>query len=122
MTRLERTERAILIFLIAAFILGIAASAIRKSHHRVKVSVGSFDAKRYKDSDADLASSDGKIDINTASAEDLMKIKGIGRTIAERIVEYRYKSGAFYSIDDIKNVRGVGVALFEKIKRKITVE
>ena len=51
-----------------------------------------------------------------------MRIKGIGETIAERIVEYRYNNGNFASIDDIKNVKGVGVALFEKIKTRITVE
>ena len=51
-----------------------------------------------------------------------MKIKGIGRTISERIVEYRYNKGSFASIDDIKNVKGVGVALFEKIKTRIKTE
>ena len=81
-----------------------------------------FDPEEYKSSGDASGLSGQKIDINSATAEDLMKIKGIGKTIAARIVEYRYNHGSFSSIDDLKNVKGVGVALFEKIKNRITVE
>ena len=66
--------------------------------------------------------SDDAIDLNTADAGELEKIKGIGPALASRIVEYRRQNGDFASVDDIKNVRGIGVALFEKIKSKIKVE
>jgi competence ComEA-like helix-hairpin-helix protein len=123
MTKLERVERSILIFLIAALVLGVTVSVLRKSHQGTGVIIDRFDPERYKETAADASSQAGeKININNASAEELAKIKGIGRTIAERIVEYRYQNGSFASIDDIKDVKGVGVALFEKIRNRITTE
>ncbi|MDO8525207.1 MAG: helix-hairpin-helix domain-containing protein [Candidatus Omnitrophota bacterium] len=122
MIKLERLEKAILIFLVATLILGISISALRKARRPVAVRIEKFNAERYKDTAVDLSLPDERIDINTASAEDLMKIKGIGKTVAERIVEYRYRNGSFASIDDLKSVKGVGVALFEKIRGRIRVE
>jgi competence protein ComEA len=121
MTKLERLERAILIFLIALLILGVTTSAILKLHSPAKVEIGRFDAEGYKNNPGENLFEE-KIDINTASAEDLMKIKGVGRILADRIVEYRYQNGRFASIDDIKSVKGMGAALFEKIKNKINAE
>lgn len=48
------------------------------------------------------------IDINAASVEELMQIKGIGRVIAENIVSYRENFGYFYSVEDLMNVDGIG--------------
>ena len=122
MTKLERLERSILVFLVAALVLGIAISALRKIHPPAVVTIEKFNVERYKSANYNLDISGESIDINSASAEDLEKIKGIGPMIAARIVEYRDQNGAFVSIDDIKNVKGVGVALFEKIKNKIKTE
>ena len=122
MTKLERLERAILIFLVAALILGLAVSALRKLRPPVRVTIEKFNTEAYKTAVDDAGLADQKVDINNASAEELMGIKGVGETIAERIVEYRYNNGNFASIDDIKNVKGVGVALFEKIKTRIKAE
>ena len=122
MTKLERLERGILIFLVAALISGITISAIRKLRSPARVTIEKFNAEAYKTAVDDAGLSDQKIDINSASREDLIRIKGIGETIAGRIVEYRYNNGNFASIDDIKNVKGVGVALFEKIKTRIRTE
>ena len=62
-----------------------------------------------------------KIDLNKASVEELMQIKGIGQAYAERIVEYRDKNGQFKQIEDIMKVKGIGSKLFESIKGLITV-
>lgn len=62
-----------------------------------------------------------KISINVASLEELMTINGIGESKAKAIIEYRDLNGAYQSIDDVKNVSGIGDALFEKIKEFITV-
>lgn len=61
-----------------------------------------------------------KININTAELNQLITLTGIGEAKAKAIIEYR-KSKKFNSIDDIKNVTGIGDALFEKIKNNITV-
>jgi comEA protein len=63
-----------------------------------------------------------KIDLNKASVEELMQIKGIGQAYAERIVEYRENNGQFKQIEDIMKVKGIGSKLFESIKDLITVE
>jgi competence protein ComEA len=63
-----------------------------------------------------------KININTASVEELDKLPGIGPAIAKAIIDYRTKSGPFKQIEDINDVKGIGDALFEKIKDQITVE
>ena len=61
------------------------------------------------------------ININTASKEELMSLSGIGESKALSIIEYRNNNGSFKCIEDIKNISGIGDALFEKIKDSITV-
>jgi len=63
----------------------------------------------------------GKININTASANELTMIPGIGKIGAENIVAYRSRYGPFMKIDDIINVKGISEDRFEKIKQYITV-
>jgi competence protein ComEA len=62
----------------------------------------------------------GLININTADRNQLMEIPGVGEVIAERIIDYR-TSQRFASIEEIKNVKGIGDATFEKMRDLITV-
>lgn len=64
---------------------------------------------------------DNYVNINTCSKEELMSINGIGEAKAKAIIDYREKNGNFNTIEDIRNVSGIGDALFEKIKAYITV-
>ena len=61
------------------------------------------------------------IDINTATLEQLDSLPGIGPVIAQRIIDYRAASGPFASVEQIKEVKGIGDTLFEKIKDHIMV-
>ncbi len=63
----------------------------------------------------------GAVNINTASKEELMTLKGVGETTAEAIIEYR-KENKFTKIEDIKNVKGIGDKKFESIKEDIEVK
>jgi len=63
----------------------------------------------------------GKININNASKEQLMTLKGVGEEIADRIIEYR-KAHPFKTIEDLMNVKGIGQKRFEKLKDFITVK
>ena len=62
----------------------------------------------------------GKININTATVEQLTALPGVGESKAKSIVEYRNTNGNFNIIEDIKNVTGIGDSLFAKIKDYIT--
>lgn len=66
-------------------------------------------------------SEDSRININTASVEQLCNISGIGESRAQSIITYREKNGAFGSIEDIMKVSGIKDGLFQKIKDKIKV-
>ncbi|NMB06946.1 MAG: hypothetical protein GX981_00990 [Tissierellia bacterium] len=68
----------------------------------------------------DGSNSNGKININIAPKEQLMTLPGIGEVLAGRIVEYR-ENTPFKSIEDIKNVSGIGDKKFEGIKDLITI-
>ena len=63
---------------------------------------------------------DKKININTATKEELTTLTGIGESKANSIIEYR-KTNQFKSIEELKNVSGIGEALYESIKDSITV-
>jgi len=74
-------------------------------------------AKAPKASKADrLKASAKSININTASAEDLTALPRIGTKVAQRIVEYRTAHKGFKSVDELRNVKGVGPKLLEGIK------
>ena len=64
----------------------------------------------------------GKININTAGEEELMRLKGIGKTRAGDIILYRNTHGSFNDISDIMQVPGIKQAAFDKIKDDICVK
>ncbi len=65
--------------------------------------------------------SDGKVDLNTATKEELMTINGIGESKASQIISYRETYGGFQKIEDIMNISGIKEGIFSKIKDSITV-
>ena len=62
-----------------------------------------------------------KININTATEQELESLKGIGPATAKNIIRYREEYGGFSSIEEIKNVKRIGDKIFEKIKADICV-
>ncbi|KXG77030.1 helix-hairpin-helix domain-containing protein [Thermotalea metallivorans] len=64
----------------------------------------------------------GKININTASVAELETLNGIGKVLAERIVQYRQENGNFKEIKDIMKVSGIGEKKYEGIKDCITTQ
>lgn len=64
----------------------------------------------------------GRVNINTATLDELDALPGIGTTTAEAIVEYRLQNGSFTSVQGIQEVPGVGPTTYDRIKDYITVE
>ena len=58
----------------------------------------------------------GKVNVNTATAEQLTALPGVGPKLATRIVEYRQKSGGFKSVQELLNVQGIGEKNLQKIQ------
>lgn len=63
----------------------------------------------------------GAVNINTATAAELDKLKGVGPVKAQAIVDYRKANGPFKSLEDLKKVNGIGDATFDAIKGEINI-
>ena len=64
---------------------------------------------------SDTSYSDGKVNINTASKEELIGLNGIGEVLADRIIEYREANGGYKDVRELTNVKGIGEKLLEKL-------
>jgi competence protein ComEA len=60
-----------------------------------------------------------KVNLNTASLEQLVSLPGVGKKRAAAIIEYRAKHGKFKSVNDLVNVKGVGKKMLQKLKNQI---
>ncbi len=63
-----------------------------------------------------------KLDLNTATAEELQKLPGIGEVLSQAIVEYREEHGPFQSVEELLQVPGIGQGRLENIRDLVTVE
>lgn len=118
------------LFLLACLILGGALMIYQKSHRKLppELLIETVQA-RHKNSGAQnlyvAAKSNTSrlsININTAPADSLELLPGIGPTYAERIVEHRVAHGNFDDLDDLEQVKGIGPKTLEKIANFIVLE
>ena len=82
---------------------------------------GKEKVSQQREQEAKEESDSGKVNINTASKEELMTLSGIGESKAAQILTYRETIGRFAKIEDIKNISGIKDGVFSKIKDYITV-
>ena len=61
------------------------------------------------------------VSINSAGIEELATLPGIGKTTAQKIIDYRQEKGSFLSLEELMNVKGIGKSKYEKIKGSITL-
>jgi competence ComEA-like helix-hairpin-helix protein len=116
---LDKYEKLLILFLIMALLSGVGISYYIKSRPSCDVRLTGFPPGFSLSGDQSLESP--KIDINEAGADELAKLRGIGKVLAGRIVDYRQTRGPFSSAEEIMKVKGLGKSLFEKIKDNITV-
>lgn len=116
---LERREKIILLILLILLLAGISVRSYQKRMVRVDVKPDSF---IYSFPAKDSSEDEFKININESDAAGLMKIKGIGKVLAGRIVEYRSVNGNFRYVEDLKKVKGFGQKLYDKVKDKVSTD
>ena len=133
MFNLTRHEKGVIVFLAASIVLGYGLVYFQKVHSHAKdFSVGlntepPFPIYRTPHSDQKKVSApSGRtafvIDINKAGSRDLIQLSGIGPVLAQRIIDYRSRSGTFKRVEEIKNVSGIGNKKFERIKEFLVLE
>ncbi len=65
---------------------------------------------------------DGKLNLNLATMEDLVKVPGLNKDLAEKILNARKKTTEFVDIEELKDIDGIDEALFRKLKNQVFVE
>jgi len=78
-------------------------------------------AVKGEQTDSEQARMTDKVNINTATLEELDKLSGIGPATAQKIIDYRTQNGLFKTVDDLKNISGIGDIKFENIKGEISL-
>ena len=107
----------LLLGLTAAFLLGLLALSY---HDRVRTP-GITVETAVQVPEEELAPDFSPLDLNTAPAEELAKLPGIGEALAERIVAYREEHGPFEAVEDLMNVSGIGEKKLEGLRDRVTV-
>ena len=64
---------------------------------------------------------EGKVNINIASIDSLASLPHVGEVLANRIIDYRNANGPFRKVEDLMNVKGIGVKLFERLEKLVTI-
>ncbi len=145
-----KQEQRFILFLLFSFLLGLGVSYYRKAQlarpnpewaaaqermlsdfrarNQAGVEVTNSDTLAVAKPDAKTGPPEtskarlvGRVNINTASAEELASLPRIGLFTAQKIIEYRQQKGAFRAIEDLQKIKGIGPATFERIREHITV-
>jgi len=113
MFNLEKREKLILLVIITILVLGLIVRLYQKQSVSVNLIESSFTPEAGP---KDLST---KININEADEAALMSLKGVGPALAKRIIDHRTKNGRFSSIEELKEVKGIGEKLLNRIKDEI---
>lgn len=108
MVFLTRQERLVILFFIGIILLGISLNLLFKLHLPLKPFLFSEDAF--------------KIDINCADKETLISLPGIGERLAQRIIEYRNNHQGFKDLEELKQIKGIGIDKYETIKEYFKIK
>jgi competence protein ComEA len=124
---LTTAERNVILFLTGTFLLGLGIRLYQETFPNTprfdyRASDSSFAAlsTAAANEESDMEG-EARININTATKTELMKLPGIGQVTADRILAYRKAHGGFKSADELRKVKGISVRKLEQIRNLITV-
>ncbi len=137
-TNLEEAKRVKIreqvgILLVCLVLAGSGILLLREKPQAGSMSFSSGDGKTVENAPKSTTTSDNaaatntnssvstKININTASLEDLDKLPGVGPATAQKIIDYRNQNGPFPNIEAIDNVSGIGPSKYSQMKDLITI-
>lgn len=103
MFNLTRQERQVIVFLISIGLIGVGVSFTLKNCSPVKAV-----AALYQDF--------GKVDLNAADKDLLIKVPGIGEKLSCRIIEFREKNSGFNDLEELKQIKGITESRYKKLK------
>ena len=127
-------ETKAIIFLIVILLIGSGVTLYKKYHpdfapelllkenRHIEKKVFEPPKSSVPPENLDSNTSNKKIDLNTATLEELESLPGIGKELGKRILAYRESNGNFSSIEELKKINGIGQKTFEKLKNLVTVE
>ena len=100
---------------------------LKDSSHHIRPQIGDNSESHNKETfenniENDLNNKNNLININAASIQELDALPGVGEATANKIVNYREEKGKFNSIEEIKNVNGIGDKKYEELKTLISIE
>lgn len=97
------------------------AKTKEEEQEKLKACINANEVKNGACREEQDTSHTGKINLNQASKEELMSLPGIGESKAEEILRYREEHGGFQTIEEVKNVNGIGDNLFAQIAENLTL-
>ncbi len=123
----EKHYRRAVSFLIVLILLGTGFWSLRRFHPTLFLGKPDFiavpnEAPPKQNIPKQIEVKPTLLNINTASAEELQTLSGIGPQMSQKIIQHRKENGNFYSVDELTNVKGLGEKTLEKLKPFISVE
>ena len=120
----HQQEKYVIVFLIVGAICGLSYSYYKKFNPPINIwpRPAAEKSARHSEELDNLIREEKTVNINEASAKELMRLKGVGPVLAHRIIEYRTTQGLFKDTSELKKISGVGPKKFDAIKDYITTE
>lgn len=116
-----KKPQRILLIITGIFVCLLIGVFIGRNFTGTYVAINNGNQEHTTATSGEATTSDGRVDINSATIQQLQLLPGIGETIAQRILDYRTENGDFKSIEDLLQVNGIGQAKLEQMRPYIKV-